>query len=95
MAKQTTLSVLFKNNLRDTSLSLSYIALAMRLRDASPHLVLFEFGSFQGLFEMPLRVINGFNFQGGWHSKYTAMMNYFKITTPHFRHKSHHHNIRT
>ena len=34
---------LFKNNLRDTSLSLSHLAPARLPRDASSHLVLFEF----------------------------------------------------
>jgi len=54
MAKQTTRGVLFKNYLRDTSLSLSYIAYAMRPCDASSRWVLFEFGSFQRLLEVPL-----------------------------------------
>jgi hypothetical protein len=45
---------LFKKNLHDTSLKLNHVALAMRFRFASFRLVLFEFGSFQRLIEVPL-----------------------------------------
>jgi hypothetical protein len=44
---------LFKKNLRDTSLKLNHVAMAMRFRFASSRLVLFEFGSFHRLIEVP------------------------------------------
>jgi hypothetical protein len=44
---------LFKKNLRDTSLKLNHVAMAMLFRFASSRLVLFEFGSFQRLIEVP------------------------------------------
>jgi hypothetical protein len=43
----------FKKNLRDTSLKLNHVAMAMRFRFASSRLVLFEFGSFQRSIEIP------------------------------------------
>jgi Tfp pilus assembly protein PilF len=44
---------LFKKNLRDTSLKLNHVTMAMRFRFASSRLVLFEFGSFQRSIEVP------------------------------------------
>jgi hypothetical protein len=44
---------LFKKNLRDTSLNLNYIAMALLFLFASSCMVLFEFGSFQWSIEVP------------------------------------------
>jgi hypothetical protein len=45
---------LFKKKLRDTSLKLNHVAMAMRFRSASSRTDLFEFGSIQRLTEVPL-----------------------------------------
>jgi hypothetical protein len=50
--------MLFKNNLRDTSLSLSHLAPARLPRDASSRLVLFEFAKFQRFSEAPFGFAN-------------------------------------